>query len=139
MYENLDFFGFLEAKLRENRRLPQTRPQKSESMQKFGKFWYMTLMAPSGAYMTLKHLPIYPIKSTYQGTNFASFHVHPGSSGFHFWALQKPKDQGYPKVTKKVQIFDLAQTPKMSFFGPKHPTVQQHGNSNLQWTLVIMS
>ena len=58
MYENLDFLGFLEAKLRENRKLPQTRPQKSDSMQNFGKFWYKTLLALSGAYTTFSKLPI---------------------------------------------------------------------------------
>ena len=45
-------------------------------MLNLGQLWLLTLLAPSGAYTTFQKLPIYRVKSTYQGAKFATFSVH---------------------------------------------------------------
>ena len=67
-----------------------------------GQLWLLTLLAPSGAYTTFQKLPIYIVKSTYQGANFATFSVYPCTSGVGHMQLQNPKHLGYPLGTPKV-------------------------------------
>ena len=50
-------------------------------MLNLGQLWLVTLLAPNGAYTTFQKLPIYRVKSTYQGANFATFSVYPCTSG----------------------------------------------------------
>ena len=71
-------------------------------MLNLGQLWLLTLLAPTGAYTTFQKLPIYIVKSTYQGANFATFSVHPCAQGVGHMQLQNPKDLGYPLGTPKV-------------------------------------
>ena len=45
-------------------------------MLNLGQLWLMTLLTPYGAYTTFQKLPIYRVKSTYQGANFATFSTY---------------------------------------------------------------
>ena len=71
-------------------------------MLNLGQLWLLTLLAPSGAYTTFQKLPIYSVKSTYQGANFATFSVYPCTTGVGHMQLQKPKHLGYPLGTPNL-------------------------------------
>ena len=49
--------------------------------------------------------------------------MHPLTLELSFVDFQTLKDQGYQKFTPKFEDLDIAQTPKMSVFEPKKPTV----------------
>ena len=75
---------FLESNSCKYRKLPQMRPQNLNSLQNFGYLWYKTLLAPSGAYATLKKVAIYIVKLLYQAINNWPFYVLLDNWGLYF-------------------------------------------------------
>ena len=88
----------------------------------YAKFWvflWKTLFVLVYSCTTLKHIKNYLIKSTYQGINFALFHVHYNTLELSIWHFQTPKDQGYLKLTQKFENFDIAKHQKCPFLNQK--------------------
>ena len=112
---------FLESNSSKYRKLPQIRPQNSNSLQNFDYFWYNTLLAPSGAYATLKKVAIYIVKLLYQGINIGLFmySMTTGDSIFLFYTT--PKVRGIQKSPQKANFWTFHKPPKCPFFAKSNP------------------
>ena len=66
----------------------------------------------------------FTLKIKLPGYNLCLFSLHPHTLELSFGHFQTLKDQGYQKFTQKIDDFDIAETPKMSVFEQKKPTVQ---------------
>ena len=65
----------------------------------------------------------FTLKIKLPGYKLCLFSLHPHTLELSFGHFQTLKDQGYQKFTQKIDDFDIAETPKMSVFEPKKPTV----------------
>ena len=65
----------------------------------------------------------FTLKIKLPGYKLCLFSLHPHTLELSFGHFQTLKDQGYQKFTQKIEDFDIAETPKMSVFEPKKPTV----------------
>ena len=67
----------------------------------------------------------FTLKIKLPGYKLCLFSLHPHTLELSFGHFQTLKDQGYQKFTQKIDDFDIAETPKMSVFEPKKPTVHR--------------
>ena len=65
----------------------------------------------------------FTLKIKLSGYKLCLFSLHPHTLELSFGHFQTLKDQGYQKFTQKIDDFDIAETPKMSVFEQKNPTV----------------
>ena len=65
----------------------------------------------------------FTLKIKLPGYKLCLFSLHPHTLELSFGHFQTLKDQGYQKFTQKIDDFDIAETPKMSVFEQKKPTV----------------
>ena len=65
----------------------------------------------------------FTLKIKLPGYKLCLFSLHPHTLELSFGHFQTLKDQGYQKFTQKIDDFDIAETPKMSVFEQKNPTV----------------
>ena len=65
----------------------------------------------------------FTLKIKLPGYKLCLFSLHPHTLELSFGHFQTLKDQGYQKFTQKTDDFDIAETPKMSVFEQKKPTV----------------
>ena len=70
----------------------------------------------------------FTLKIKLPGYKLCLFSLHPHTLELSFGHFQTLKDQGYQKFTQKIDDFDIAETPKMSVFEPKNPTVLLYKN-----------
>ena len=68
----------------------------------------------------------FTLKIKLPGYKLCLFSLHPHTLELSFGHFQTLKDQGYQKFTQKIDDFDIAETPKMSVFEQKKPTVHGH-------------
>ena len=104
----ISFFSNFRGKFRQGGQVVASETWKIVIYAKFWVFQCITHIVPICSCTTLKHVRIYLIKLTYQGTNFTLFHAHPHTLEFSFGPFQTPKDQIYPKFTQKFENFDIA-------------------------------
>ena len=67
----------------------------------------------------------FTLKIKLPGYKLCLFSLHPHTLELSLGHFQTLKDQGYQKFAQKIDDFDIAETPKMSVFEPKKPTVQR--------------
>ena len=67
----------------------------------------------------------FTLKIKLPGYKLCLFSLHPHTLELSFGHFQTLKDQGYQKFTQKIDDFDIAETPKMSVFEQKKPTVHR--------------
>ena len=72
----------------------------------------------------------FTLKIKLSGYKLCLFSLHPHTLELSIGHFQTLKDQGYQKFTQKIDDFDIAETPKMSVFEQKNPTVRG-GESSL--------
>ena len=65
----------------------------------------------------------FTLKIKLPGYKLCLFSLHPHTLELSLGHFQTLKDQGYQKFTQKIDDFDIAETPKMSVFEQKNPTV----------------
>ena len=68
----------------------------------------------------------FTLKIKLSGYKICLFSLHPHTLELSFGHFQTLKDQGYQKFTQKIDDFDIAETPKMSVFDQKNPTVHSY-------------
>ena len=73
----------------------------------------------------------FTLKIKLPGYKLCLFSLHPHTLELSFGHFQTLKDQGYQKFTQKIDDFDIAETPKMSVFEQKKPTVHLFCFSNM--------
>ena len=68
----------------------------------------------------------FTLKIKLPGYKICLFSLHSHTLELSFGHFQTLKDQGYQKFTQKIDDFDIAETPKMSVFEQKNPTVYRY-------------
>ena len=81
----------------------------------------------------------FTLKIKLSGYKLCLFSLHPHTLELSIGHFQTLKDQGYQKFTQKIDDFDIAETPKMSVFEPKKPTVHSNKILSLNFVLTVVN